>query len=771
MRINRKMPSPWLWTLLLSLLVYTTSRPLDRLPGGDSGELLAEACVGGVAHPPGYPLLLSLLRLVHWTTKKYCGIAGDGDNSVHFVQLANAVNAVMAAGASACVTHTVHLLTSRNSSVEAIAAGLNFALSKLTWEYATGLEVFALNNLLVGALHVLVVRHFMQPTMKNACLGAFVCGLGLANQHTIVLFEAPYILLVLWTRRFRVVELLLMAVVFIVGLSIYLQTFVSAQEPTPSSWGDTSTLGGLFDHVRRKEYGTFRLSPLSGESEGLLLRLEAYGTDCFDDFHWMGLVLMCFGAKILLFPGRTSSNIIQHHQSSWYRHAGYAQMSAMVCYLLVFHSLANLPLDSPMPRAVSSRFNMQPNTILAIWLGIGLAAITSKIASSVAADDNLTKIVRCSICMVLVASEYQRNQPIGDDMNGDMIRRHGEAIFQVVPRDAVVLSYTDINWNSLRYLQACENVRPDVTHLSLQLLPFPWFPRQHSLYPTIAFPPVQRGVSTVKSSPGYARLLHDFLAANMGRHGDHLFLDLHAVNDEDIAPNGQYLGFSLIPHGLVWKVSLPPSTTADSDIIYAQWKVVPSPPVNFSPLLYPPGSWEFASATIANDACYQGALYALSHWLQRGRAVQHASEAATYVLGMHRSWQMLSQVEADATVGNGSWGLTYEAYDVVKNAALAAMRYSDGLELMEPLIAPLKEQQRRHGSSREEKTELQQLQKLMKTLTEARQHAVRRIEALLPDMRLRQDPDTKVFENFVGAQPSQPMTKKAKKKSKKRRQV
>ncbi|KAL4086982.1 hypothetical protein PRIC1_014040 [Phytophthora ramorum] len=251
MRINRKMPSPWLWTLLLSLLVYTTSRPLDRLPGGDS------------------------------------------------------VNAVMAAGASACVTHTVHLLTSRNSSVEAIAAGLNFALSKLTWE------------------------HFMQPTMKNACLGAFVCGLGLANNtrsccskslHFVSFVDASI------SRGGTSLD----GSSFYIGLSIYLQTFVSAQEPTPGSWGDTSTLGGLFDHVRRKEYGTFRLSPLSGESEGLLLRLEAYGTDCFDDFHWMGLVLMCFGAKILLFPGRTSSNITQHHQSSWYRHAGYAQMSAMI---------------------------------------------------------------------------------------------------------------------------------------------------------------------------------------------------------------------------------------------------------------------------------------------------------------------------------------------------------------------------------------------------------------------------------------------------------
>ena len=31
--------------------------------GGDSGELLAEACVGGVAHPPGYGLWLELANI------------------------------------------------------------------------------------------------------------------------------------------------------------------------------------------------------------------------------------------------------------------------------------------------------------------------------------------------------------------------------------------------------------------------------------------------------------------------------------------------------------------------------------------------------------------------------------------------------------------------------------------------------------------------------------------------------------------------------------
>lgn len=106
-----------------------------------------------------------------------------------------------------------------------------------------------------------------------------------------------------------------------------------------------------------------------------------------------------------------------------------------------------------MPRAVSSRFNMQPNTIVSIWLGLGLAVATRWIASIVAADANWTKAVRFSICLVLVVAQYQRNQLAGDDLPGDMIRRHGEAIFDVIPRGGVLLSYTDINWNSLRYLQ------------------------------------------------------------------------------------------------------------------------------------------------------------------------------------------------------------------------------------------------------------------------------------------------------------------------------
>jgi hypothetical protein len=48
----------------------------------------------------------------------------------------------------------------------------------------------------------------------------------------------------------------------------------------------------------------------------------------------------------------------------------------------------------------------------------------------------------------------------------------------------------------LVFVQACEHLRPDVTHVSLQLLPYPWFQRQHALFPGIVFPSIPRDAST-----------------------------------------------------------------------------------------------------------------------------------------------------------------------------------------------------------------------------------------------------------------------------------
>ena len=101
------------------------------------------------------------------------------------------------------------------------------------------------------------------------------------------------------------------------------------------------------------------------------------------------------------------------------------------------------------------------------------------------------------------------------------------------------MSHTDLNWNTVRYLQECEGLRSDITHLSLQLMPFPWFQvRQTSLYPHIVFPPLFDGVNTEQASEGNARLIVEFIKENYKNHSE-IYVDLHAINDGHLDGSGK----------------------------------------------------------------------------------------------------------------------------------------------------------------------------------------------------------------------------------------
>jgi hypothetical protein len=69
MAFNQALAEAALAAVVLGAYVRTV---YPSMPGGDSGELVAEACQFGTAHPPGYPLntlgLGLLLRGTEWTT-------------------------------------------------------------------------------------------------------------------------------------------------------------------------------------------------------------------------------------------------------------------------------------------------------------------------------------------------------------------------------------------------------------------------------------------------------------------------------------------------------------------------------------------------------------------------------------------------------------------------------------------------------------------------------------------------------------------------------
>lgn len=195
------------------------------IPGGDSGELVAESCRLGVGHPPGYPLYI---LLNHAVTR-----AGDPAGAAW---RSNALNAVLGSLAAAFIalaylrwtsgTRLHHPVAALAASVRGAARcggraaarearwtalilrtpfaparpQLAFSTSPLTWTYSVGSEVFALNNCFAAALVWLAAERLVGGKAWAVPAGAFLSGLALCNQHTIVLFEIPLILAVLWAE-------------------------------------------------------------------------------------------------------------------------------------------------------------------------------------------------------------------------------------------------------------------------------------------------------------------------------------------------------------------------------------------------------------------------------------------------------------------------------------------------------------------------------------------------------------------------------------------
>jgi hypothetical protein len=167
------------FSIPMSVFVSTV---YPTVAGGDSGELVAESCALGVAHPPGYPLFV---LLSHVATKKMAPLLGGSP-----AWRSNLMSCAFASLAAVFVYLTVDELTRgtrRHNAFAAASAGVLYALSPVVWLYAISSEVFAMNNFFAALIVFLVAVFARSDGEGNAVVGAFVMGVAMCNQHTIVL--------------------------------------------------------------------------------------------------------------------------------------------------------------------------------------------------------------------------------------------------------------------------------------------------------------------------------------------------------------------------------------------------------------------------------------------------------------------------------------------------------------------------------------------------------------------------------------------------------
>ena len=91
-----------------------------------------------------------------------------------------------------------------------------------------------------------------------------------------------------------------------------------------------------------------------------------------------GAITQC--KSIVLKPSRTMQELTRLVSSTGRfrtrRSVPFMILAAYLCYMLVFHYLANLPVDEGLLYGVQARFWQQPNVIAFLWVGIGLSWVS-----------------------------------------------------------------------------------------------------------------------------------------------------------------------------------------------------------------------------------------------------------------------------------------------------------------------------------------------------------------------------------------------------------
>ena len=162
---------PALLVFVISMVIYGfTLAP--TVTGEDSGELIAAAWEGGVAHPPGYPLW----TMLGWLAIRIFFVF----ESVAF--RVNLLSAILAASAAAVFCRTLQRFFGVRS-IFAVTGAICFAAGRHLWSQAVITEVYTLHIILFCLILHFLLAWIEKPKNYLLYLISFLTGLALANHH------------------------------------------------------------------------------------------------------------------------------------------------------------------------------------------------------------------------------------------------------------------------------------------------------------------------------------------------------------------------------------------------------------------------------------------------------------------------------------------------------------------------------------------------------------------------------------------------------------
>lgn len=499
--------------ILLSLALFLAFLA-KGIFGGDSGDLVTAAYLGGVPHPPGYPLytVLGFLfsKLAFSTPAWRIGVISSISHSL--------------------TVGLVFLLVFRLTKkiVPSIFSGAALIANYLFFLYAVTPEVFAMLDLfLILEVYLLILWHETKKK-KYLYLLSLVFGLSLTH-HQLILFLAPAAAYLLWLNKkfFKWDTKIIFASLpyFFFGLLPLSYIFLAGCGRAIVNWDQVCGLPSFVRLISRADYGTFTSGAVYGSQIlSRFLGIKAYFEILVNDFTWLGIALIFFGIWSLF---------------RYKKSLAYFFIIAILFLGPIFVFYASFPIFSNFNFATFERFLLPTYVLFYVLMGLGFSEIVDLSEIIIKKYSvNAAKLATSGLILVLFLFPFSMlfvttNKFIGfpNDETADNL---GKDILSLLPSQSILLVAHDTTLFTTQYVRYALRFRPDTMVIHSSILENSGYPGLiKKNFPELSLPdPDKNGITL------------PFIRANR---------DKYSIFSNTLLPLDS--GWYWVPYGLVYKLT------------------------------------------------------------------------------------------------------------------------------------------------------------------------------------------------------------------------
>lgn len=409
---------------ICATLYFATLTPGLPYPPGDSHELTTAAAALGLAHPTGYPLYT-------WLGHLFIRLIPAGDVAFR----TNAMCAILAAAG----VGGLYVLARQLALGPLVAAftALLFGVTTTYWSQAVLTEVYAVNVFVMTITLNLLVAWSHRRTDAWLVAFAFVFGLSPGTHMSnlgMALGYALFILVVDPAILRRPGLILAMLAVFVLGLAQFAWLPLRADTarfpaPTPD------TFAGFWSYT----LGAFRESRFAFPLSELPARLALYLRFAAHEFTRPGIGVGLLGMWWLL------------------------ARDPVRFWLILSVWLTNVVVSSQLAVFDLAVFFIAGYVGLALCIGFGVDAIGAALRRVAGGAGPTLRTAVATAMLAVAVIAVARGSFAANDRRGDVsVDDFGRALFDVLPRDAVLVTPSGAFAQGVAYYQDFLGLRPDV---------------------------------------------------------------------------------------------------------------------------------------------------------------------------------------------------------------------------------------------------------------------------------------------------------------------